>query len=427
MIKIAILQFPGSNCEIESSAAVKRAGMQPVEFLWNGDYSHLKALDGYVIVGGFSYEDRSRAGVIASLDPVMEIIRQESEKGKPVLGICNGAQILVETGMVPALPGYRLGMALAPNRREKDGHLLGTGYYNEFTHLKMGVNPNSTAFTRHLESGEIIKIPLAHAEGRYVIPDPLLREMVANDQTPFQYCDSEGRIEDSFPTNPNGSALNLAAVTNPRGNVMAIMPHPERVLDGDPIFSSMRSYIESGYSRPSATKFCAYERPEIGVDTFAPQPHSFELLIDLIITDNTALSVQKALQVAGIKAGIARKTHWEVSHADGEAALRNSVIQCGELFNSNKEYVCDLSSDPSTIRILVHDHEDFTGKQKLETLRNRFHLNAVSDIRHSTLWEITLPHSDNGATLQKILDTHILWNPFYQSARYYPNPDVNSP
>ena len=86
MNKIAILQFPGSNCEIESAAAVKRAGMQPIEFLWNGDYSHLKALDGYVIVGGFSYEDRSRAGVIASLDPVMEIIRQESEEGKAGFG-----------------------------------------------------------------------------------------------------------------------------------------------------------------------------------------------------------------------------------------------------------------------------------------------------------------------------------------------------
>ncbi len=425
MIKIAILQFPGSNCEIESAAAVKRAGMQPVEFLWNGDYSHLNGLDGYVIVGGFSYEDRSRAGVIASLDPVMEIIRQESEKGKPVLGICNGAQILVETGMVPALPSYRLGMALAPNRREKDGHLLGTGFYNVFAHLRMGVNPNSTAFTRHLGPGEVIRIPLAHAEGRYVIPEPLLGQMVANEQTPFQYCDPEGLIQDSFPTNPNGSVHNLAAVTNPRGNVMAIMPHPERVPAGNPIFSSMRAYIESGHSHPSATKFCACERPEISVGTFAAQPHSFELLIDLIITDNTALSVQKALQVAGIRAGIARKTHWEISHAGEEAVLRNSVIQCGELFNSNKEYVCNLSSDPSTVRILVHDHEDFTGKQKLETLQNRFHLNALSDIRHSTLWEISLPCSDNGATLQKIFDTHILWNPFYQSARYYPCSDVN--
>ena len=425
MNKIAILQFPGSNCEIESAAAVKRAGMQPVEFLWNGDYSHLKALDGYVIVGGFSYEDRSRAGVIASLDPVMEIIRQESEKGKPVLGICNGAQILVETGMVPALPRYRLGMALAPNRREKDGHLLGTGFYNVFAHLRMGVDPKSTAFTRHLEPEEVIRIPLAHAEGRYVIPEPLLGQMIANSQTPFQYCDREGRIEDSFPTNPNGSVHNLAAVTNPRGNVMAIMPHPERVPAGNPIFSSMRAYIESGHAQPSATKFCPFERPEISVGNFAPQSHSFELLIDMIITDNTALSVQKALQVAGIKAGIARKTHWEISHSGEEAVLRNSVNQCGELFNSNKEYVCDLSSDPSTVRILVHDHEDFTGKQKLETLRNRFHLNAVSNIRHSTLWEITLPHSDHGPTLQKLIDTHILWNPFYQSARYYPSPDVN--
>ena len=205
---------------------------------------------------------------------------------------------------------------------------------------------------------------------------------------------------------------------------MAIMPHPN-ASTRRPHFFLHAQLHRIGSGQTSRTRFCAYDRPKISVDTFAPQPHSFELLIDMIITDNTALSVQKALQVAGIRAGIARKTHWEVTHAPGKEAVRNSVIQCGELFNSNKEYVCNLSSHPSTVWILVHDQEDFVGKQKLETLRNRFHLDAVSDIRRSTLWEITIAHPDNAATLQKIFDTHILWNPFYQSARYYPSPEVN--
>src|SRR5215208_2855516 len=100
-MKIAIIQFPGSNCERETILAVKRAGMDPVEFLWNESTDRLAAMDGYIIVGGFSYEDRSRAGIIAALDPVMHELTIQSESGKPILGICNGAQILVETGLVP--------------------------------------------------------------------------------------------------------------------------------------------------------------------------------------------------------------------------------------------------------------------------------------------------------------------------------------
>src|SRR5210317_162016 len=98
-IKIAVIQFPGSNTERETVLAVERAGMEPVEFLWNDDYQKLANCNGYIIVGGFSYEDRARAGIIASLDPVIDVIRLQSENGKPVLGICNGAQILVESGM----------------------------------------------------------------------------------------------------------------------------------------------------------------------------------------------------------------------------------------------------------------------------------------------------------------------------------------
>src|SRR5438552_2166917 len=103
--------------------AVKRVGMEPVEFLWNEPKEKLQDLAGYIIVGGFSYEDRSRAGIIAALDPVMEEIKAQSERGKPVLGICNGAQILVEAGLVPGLEKHRLGMALAENKRVKDGKI----------------------------------------------------------------------------------------------------------------------------------------------------------------------------------------------------------------------------------------------------------------------------------------------------------------
>src|SRR5476649_999628 len=99
-MRIAIMQFPGSNCERETALAVERAGMQPKEFLWNSPPEKLADFNGFIIVGGFSYEDRSRAGIIAALDPIMQAIKQQSQLGKPVLGICNGAQILVEAGLV---------------------------------------------------------------------------------------------------------------------------------------------------------------------------------------------------------------------------------------------------------------------------------------------------------------------------------------
>ena len=111
MHKIGIVQFPGSNTERETFMACRRAGMNPIELLWNSTNDLLKTMHGYIIVGGFSYEDRSRAGVIAALDPIMEQIKIESNKGKPVLGICNGAQILVESGLVPGLKNGLPGIA----------------------------------------------------------------------------------------------------------------------------------------------------------------------------------------------------------------------------------------------------------------------------------------------------------------------------
>ena len=117
MHKIGIIQFPGSNTERETFMACQRVGMEPVEVLWNSSQKILSDMVGYIIIGGFSYEDRSRAGVIAALEPIMQQIKIESEKGKPVLGICNGAQILVESGLVPGLKDYSIGVALTDNKR----------------------------------------------------------------------------------------------------------------------------------------------------------------------------------------------------------------------------------------------------------------------------------------------------------------------
>src|SRR3990167_2705379 len=227
-MKIAIVQFPGSNCERETELAVKRAGMEPVAFLWNESRARIAAMDVYVLVGGFSYEDRSRAGIIAALDPVMRELKQQSELGKPVLGICNGAQVLVETGLVPGLEHNRVGMVLAENKRMAHGKILGTGFYNAWVHMRVSDTYQRNAFTRHLTPRDLLHIPVAHGEGRFVMSAALLDEIKTQGLNVFQYCDAAGRVIDTFPVNPNGSMDNIAAISNKAGNVMAMMPHPER-------------------------------------------------------------------------------------------------------------------------------------------------------------------------------------------------------
>lgn len=409
-IKIAVIQFPGSNTERETGLAIQRAGMDPVEFLWNMPHKKLTDCQGYIIVGGFSYEDRSRAGVIASLDPIMRVLDRESKKGKPVLGICNGAQILVESGLVPGLADGRVGVALTDNKRVQNGKIIGTGYYNAWTNLQLSVEPNRTAFTRHLNIGDFIHVPFAHAEGRFIIPETLLEKLINRGQSVFRYCDEDGNIISEFPSNPNGSIYNLAAVCNPGGNVMAIMPHPERTEKGDAIFTSMREYIYDGI--PSINQFLKHDRSHFTVNPYAKQKNTLEWIIDLVITDNEAVSVQNALIRLGLAVSISRQTHWEI-HTD-RPDLDKFEIQIentGELYNSNKEIRGKLSNINKSATFLVRHKEDMMGRQKRESLMNRFGVDGIIDLKKGVLWNITVNSGNFEAMLDAVLDTHILFNP----------------
>ncbi len=219
--KVAVIWFPGTNCEDETVRVLRTVGIKADVVRWNCDTLKLRDYDGYVLAGGWSYEDRIRAGVIASRDPVMDVIKFESDKGKPVLGICNGAQILVEKGMVPSTK-LDIEMALAPNHNPFIG-----GYYCTWTYVK--VENTKGAFTQNFKANEIIALPVAHGEGRFTTTDLEVKEKIRKEGLiAFKYCDSNGKIIEKFPTNPNGSFANIAALYNPRGNVLAIMPHPER-------------------------------------------------------------------------------------------------------------------------------------------------------------------------------------------------------
>ena len=408
-INIGVIQFPGSNTERETGLAIKRANMSPGERLWNTNPEIVQSCDGYIITGGFSFEDRSRAGVVASLDPIMSILKEEAEKGKPIFGICNGAQILVESGLVPGTEKNQTAIALTDNKRIQNDHVVGTGYYNTWADLIISVPPESTAFTRHLNSGEIIHIPLAHAEGRFIIPDKLLNELINNNQTVFRYCDDTGEISSQFPINPNGSDYNLAAVSNSEGNVLAMMPHPERTKLGDKLFSSMREFIQQG--APTNNNKISYVPEKNIIDYYTPDDKASEWVIDMVITDNEAATVQNALQKMGLEVTVTRQQHWEITTSGDPKNSLKKIEDTGELFNSNKEYISAINKKKNCASFLVRQKEDIHSQAKFESIRQRFNINELVKLRRGVIWNISIKSTNFESVLNSIIDTNILFNP----------------
>lgn len=408
-MRIAIVQFPGSNCERETIMAVKRAAMEPVEFLWNEPLAKLQQCDGYILVGGFSFEDRSRAGIIAALDPVMLCIKEESAKGKPVLGICNGAQILVECGLVPGIENNKMAMALTANKRMRQGEIIGTGFYNQWVYLRLSDQYQRNAFTRYLTPKDVLHLPVAHAEGRFVMSAALFAEITNLGLNVFQYCDATGAISEDFPVNPNGSIGNIAAIANKAGNVLAIMPHPERTPACDAIFNSMRDYISSKRFLPvHALNY--YPRPTT-LSLYAPEQNSKTWVVGAMITDNTALSVQNCLQQIGLESNIQRYLHWEItcSTADAVAAIAASEL----LFNPNKEYlVADTSLPGNSVYFLTRLRANIDGQEKLQILRHHFDIKGIISIKAGILWQFCTKKATIGDISTTITKTNIIHNPY---------------
>jgi phosphoribosylformylglycinamidine synthase len=221
--RVAVIQFPGVNCEAESVRALERVGLEAEIFRWTRPARELRPFDAYLLPGGWSYQDRVRAGALAAKDPLVDVLAEEAERGKPVLGICNGAQVLVEAGLVPDHGHVEL--ALARNRMTGRG-----GYYARWVHARVESSP--CVFTRHLEPGTLLPLPIAHGEGRFTSGDSeRMPSLLRAGQVPLRYATPDGAPAESFPANPNGAEAAAAAVCNGRGNVLAMMPHPERAQD----------------------------------------------------------------------------------------------------------------------------------------------------------------------------------------------------
>lgn len=219
MSRVAVVMFPGSNCHIETAEAVRSAGGHADVLRWNAKDSEVAGYDGYVIVGGFAYEDRVRAGAIAAKHDILDVIGESAAAGRPVLGICNGAQVLVEAGLVPGLEPGHVEVALARNAT-RGWH----GYYCEWTHL----TTQGTASFYTSDAAHPIPMPVGHGEGRFTGDPDLFAELESRGQIALRYVEPDGAVARGFPANPNGSLCDAAGLCNPAGNVLALMPHPER-------------------------------------------------------------------------------------------------------------------------------------------------------------------------------------------------------
>ena len=209
-LKVAIVQFPGTNCDRDTFHVLKDVLQADAELVWHEDLG-MDAFDSAIIPGGFSYGDHLRAGVIAAYSPAIGQLRKANEDGKPILGICNGFQILVESGLLPG--------ALLRNSNLR--------FVCRWVSIR--VEEGSSLFTKFSKKGTILKMPIAHNEGRYYVEDNLLTSLENNGQIVFKYVDEAGQPSDL--SNPNGSVFNIAGISNREGNIVGLMPHPERASE----------------------------------------------------------------------------------------------------------------------------------------------------------------------------------------------------
>lgn len=241
-MKFGVVVFPGSNCDYDTFHAMQNVMGQETVFLWHKDH-RLQGVDCVVLPGGFSYGDYLRSGAIARFSPIMTEVKKFAAAGGLVLGICNGFQILLEAGL---LPGAML--------RNKNLKFL-------CQHVYIRVENSRTAFSQVARKGQVLRIPIAHFDGNYYAPPELLAELERNGQVVFRYCDERGKLSEE--ANVNGSINSIAGLINRQGNVLGMMPHPERASekilgsqDGKIIFQSMINYLEkkAGTGRKKAIR-----------------------------------------------------------------------------------------------------------------------------------------------------------------------------
>jgi len=284
--KAVVIFFPGTNCEVETARFLRDAGMD-AEIIYYNKFDDLSKFDVFVIPGGFSFEDRGRSGMIASFFPIITEIENQAKKGKIIFGICNGAQIIAESNIL----GFPV--VIDRNYQMENKKIRQKGFFSDDVFIKNNLVNVKTPFN-FLCKNEVLKMPVAHADGRFFSTLGIKDKNIL-----YKYTDENGNIIDGFPVNPNGSLDNCSAVINDAGNVCAMMPHPERSKDGKLIFQSIKSYFDENKVFESVIEMSnKADEEEIKLDIKEEKiVYDFEFFLNLKITDNEQWSIKKVLKM----------------------------------------------------------------------------------------------------------------------------------
>jgi len=412
MIRFAVIIFPGTTGESEAARAFRQNGMEAELVLWN-DVGMLKGsraddFDGFCLAGGMSFGDYGRGGIIAAQQPIVGVVRKEAAKGKVVLGIGNGAEILVESGMVP---GYDNGaIACAVSNGTVGGSEGG------WCSLRSVAPKNRSAFNRFAGG---LRLPMGQPQRHFVFGDAKGLETVSrNSQIVFRF----GKQGRGFATDPQNSE-SIAALCNPAGNVMAILPHPEQDPEGagNPVFKSIREWIEgrsnSGYANLGLFQGKEAIRPFESADIeFIVRPRSI---------DSEKQAVEMVLKEKGLPTNLKRYAYWSVKLKPGKdgVGVAEKIVESGELANLNKGWVYvrigaksyqffegrglrEIELNPAGW-LVVCDKENPIGKASMKKIQREVSA-EIDSMNYGTLWEVE--KADEQA-IYDIIRTKILYNP----------------
>ncbi len=396
MIQIALLKGQDFRSENEIIGALSRAGMFAQILSWNESAKQLSDFQGFIITGDDISQGYPRPGVLAAFSPMMQALFEQSKLGKPILGIGNGAHILVEAGLVPGLERNQLGLALTDNESD---------FHPAQINIRLSKGYQWNAFTRHLSPQTIFQITSSVNPARFMIPPVLLAEIERNGLDVFQYCNDRGVI---------ASDHSIAAIANKTGNVMAMLPHPEHTKQGEAIFTSMREYIVKRCISPSVT--LDYQPRFLPLKKYHASAYTFEYVTSMAEMDPCAITVENVLFENDMPVKIKRAIHWEIQ-CDSESIFEE-VKSTGVLSGDNQKAIIHLEAmkEPQQTVFLVRPKEDILGLQKLETLKNNFGLEGIQKISYSTLWYISASEKH---IVDRIIRSTLLFNPYSHDCFYY--------
>ncbi len=421
MFRVAIIYFPGTTGVPQVQHALLAVGLSYQRVLWNTTES-LSQYDAFILPAGFSFGDRIRAGVIAAHTPVMQQLCQAAQQGKPILGIGNGCNILVEAGLLPGATPLGLAGALTTNVRSKTQGIMGVGLYHSAVHIKYIAPTQRSVFTSQLALNAILPAQVNDRAGAFVFPLDLLNALERNQQILFKYCTASGTVENDFPVNPNGSQASIAGLCNPTGNVVGYIPELERDEQGAVLFQGLRQSLAQPIT-PITQPLPWHPNPII-IRRYQSAIESLDFYVQTAQTQAASRSAETVLQRAGFNVHVQCQQYWEVWHdapTERVTELMKTIINSSVLFQPQLDhYQLQWQPDNTTVTVLVRDITDYIGKYAIQQLHHQYNVTELENCLQGIIWKFTLPATtDITERLQQVsqmLQTYLFYNPYSQIA-----------